>query len=203
MDARTLILGTGSPRRIELLKTFDLDFRSVSSGFDEDTVPLDLSPELYVREVAYGKAKALTKEFPENPILTGDTTVYFKGKIFNKPADKKEAFETLKQFQSKSHEVWTGLCLVIGDEFFFETARTNVYFNIVSDEAIWNYINCFNPLDKAGSYAIQDAAGLLVNRIDGNFQNVIGFPLTNVAALLKHVGIDLWKCLKKPSALLR
>lgn len=201
MDAKTLILGTGSPRRIELLKKFDVPFRSVASGFDEDTVPLNLSPDLYVHEIAYGKAKVLREEFEQNPILTADTTVYFNGDFYNKPQSREEAFETLKKFQNNEHEVWTGLCLATEDAYFSETAKTKVFFNPLTDDAIWNYIDCFNPLDKAGSYAIQDAAGLLVNRIDGSFHNVIGFPLTNVAALLKHVGIDLWECLKNPSVL--
>lgn len=201
MDSKTLILGTGSPRRIQLFKQFGVEFKCATSGFDEDLIPTSLPPREYVKEIALGKANVLSQKYPDNPILTADTAVYFENQLYGKPKDRDDAFETLTKFRGKKHEVWTGLSLTFNGEQFTEEEKTTVWFNEVSDKSLWQYIDCFNPLDKAGSYAIQDAAGLLVNRIDGDYHNVIGFPLTKVGALLKHVGIDLWDYLNKPSLL--
>ena len=196
----TLILGTGSKRRIDLMNTFDLEFSQVASDFDEDQISTSLPPKEYVKKIALGKARALVGKFPNQPILTADTTVYFEKKNYGKPKDSVEAINTLKKFRNHTHQVWTGLCLAFEGNIYSEQVMTSVHFNNLTDRQIEQYVDIFNPLDKAGSYAIQDAAGLLVNRIEGDYHNVIGFPLTKVAQLLTHAGIELWNFLKKPSA---
>ncbi len=194
-----LILGTSSQRRIELLSRFSLPFRVIVSNFDEFSIPFDLPPNEYVKQIAQGKAALLANQYPDNLILTADTSVYFDNRHFGKPTDREDAIATLKQLRGREHQVWTGLCLAYEGKYHIEEDMTTVLFNDVPDEAICHYVDTFNPLDKAGSYAIQDAAGLLVNRISGNYQNVIGFPLTKVAHLLQLAEINLWDYLKKPS----
>ena len=194
-----LILGTASPRRIALLSQFTLKFKAIASDFDEDSIPFHLPPRQYVQKIAEGKAEALNIRFPNAPILTADTSVYFENCHFGKPKDQDHAFEMLKKLRGKEHEVWTGLCLAYKGELHSLQDVTTVRFNDVSDENLQQYIKIFNPIDKAGSYAIQDAAGLLVNQISGNYQNVIGFPLTKVAELLNIAGLNLWDYLKHRS----
>ncbi len=195
-----LILGTSSQRRIGLMGQFALDFKVATSNFNELSVPFALPPQQYVKEIALGKAKALVDRFPDDIILTADTSVYFENQHFGKPQDRDDAIKTLKQLRGREHQVWTGLCLVFEKQFYSEEDVTRVLFNDVTDDAVSHYVDTFNPLDKAGSYAIQDAAGLLISRIDGNYQNVIGFPLTKVAQLLQLAEINLWDYLKKPYA---
>jgi len=191
-----IVLGTGSKRRIELFSKFSIPFQQATSNFDELSIPFTLSPDDYVVAIAKGKGNALSLKFPDFPILTADTTVYFQGKFYNKPNSIDEAKEMLFSLQNEEHEVWTGLSLHFQGKEWRETEMTRVFFHPLSKKQIARYIEVFHPLDKAGSYAIQDASGLLVKGIEGDFYNVVGFPLHKVQILLKKLGIDLWDHLR-------
>lgn len=191
-----LILGTKSKRRIDLLSHFSIPFEVIGSDFDESSVPEDLPVNIYVEEIALGKANVLARKFKEYPILTLDTTVYLEGKIYNKPFDHKHALEMLTNLQGKAHEVWTGVVLRKNQEIYKASTCTKVYFHPLTQTQIEMYLQSIDYLDKAGSYAIQDAGGLLIEKIEGDFYNVIGFPLALVQKLLLHVDIDLWHYLK-------
>lgn len=187
-----LILGTKSPRRIDLFSKFKVPFKSIHSDFDESTVSTALSPPNYVRKIAEEKGSVLEKIFPDLPILTADTTVYHKGNIINKPANAEEAFSILSLLQNEMHEVWTGVSLRSNGKVHSREEKTSVYFHPLTPKQITQYIEAFNPLDKAGSYAIQDGASILVKKIEGDFYNVVGFPIASVNTLLQKIGIDLW-----------
>lgn len=187
-----LILGTKSRRRIDLFSKFKIPFKTIHSDFDESTVPLDLPPQKYVKELAEQKGRALEKIFPDLPILTADTTVFHQGTFINKPADQTEAFSILSRLQNDVHEVWTGMSLISEGKVYSIEEKTSVYFHPLTPLQINQYIKAFNPLDKAGSYAIQDGASILVKKIEGDFYNVVGFPIASVQHLLHNIGIDLW-----------
>jgi septum formation protein len=195
MDLK-IILGTGSKRRIELFSKFSIPFKQATSDFDELSIPYTLSPKDYVVAIAQGKGAILSLKYPNIPILTADTTVYFEGNFYNKPSSIDEANEMLFSLQGKSHEVWTGLSVHFEGKVWTEHEMTRVFFHPLSKKQIASYVEVFNPLDKAGSYAIQDASGLLVKGIEGDFYNVVGFPLHKVQILLKKLGIDLWDHLR-------
>lgn len=99
----------------------------------------------------------------------------------------------LSTLQGNTHEVWTALSLSYGDAIWTEVEKTEVEFFPLTERQIKQYIHAFSPYDKAGAYAIQDAAGLLVKKIHGDFYNVIGFPIGKAVKLLERIGIDLWE----------
>ena len=189
------ILGSGSPRRKEILNYFSLNFSQESSLFDESSIAFIGDPLVYATDLALGKLASLKEKFPEAIILTADTIVYFDGKIYNKPKDEDEAFRFLRELSGKWHSVYTALTLYDGrtsKKKFEEVEETKVLFNPLTPEEIRHYHSKIHWADKAGGYAIQVGAGLIVNRIDGCYYNVMGLPINSLWRILKHVDIDLW-----------
>jgi len=195
MTEPILILGTKSPQRLALFSKFTIPFKTIHSDFDESTISKTLSPQDYVKRVAEGKGIVLEKIFPDFPILTADTTIYHDGKIINKPINLEDAFNTLSLLQNNSHQVWTGIHLRSKGCIYSLEDMTTVYLNPLTSEQISAYINTYNPIDKAGSYAIQDGASILVKKIEGDFYNVVGFSISSINHLLNKIGIDLWQYL--------
>lgn len=188
-----LILGSTSPRREEILRFFTLPFLKAPSHFNEDLVPFLGDPRLYVETLARKKGEALLPLYPNDPILTADTVVYHNGVIYNKPKDKQEAISFLETLQAQEHSVFTAVCLSQGGTVFVEIEETKILFYPLTKEEILTYLRCVNFLDKAGGYAIQQAGGLLVQRIIGCYYNVMGLPLGALRRVLKLGGIDLWE----------
>lgn len=188
----TLILGSRSPRRKEILGYFSLPFEQISSAFDEESIPFNGNPDEYVLEIAKGKALDLQKKFPAKRILTADTTVYCQGKIFGTPKTEEEAFETLTQLEGKWHEVYSGLALCHNGKCDQAVEMTRVFLNSLTDSEIQHYLSHKIWTDKAGGYAIQRGGGLIVRKIEGCFYNVMGFPINAVQKLLLKQNIDLW-----------
>lgn len=191
-----LILGSQSPRRKEILSFFDLPFEQASPVFDEEAHPFSGDPKAYVCELASGKSRSLLERFPESLILTADTTVYCEGKVYNKPKDEQEAFEMLSALMGKWHSVFSGVSLLQKDREELACEETRVLFNPLSADEIRRYHSKIHWADKAGGYAIQTAGGLIVNRIDGCYYNVLGLPINTVRQLLKKFKIELWDYLK-------
>jgi septum formation protein len=187
-----IILASQSPRRKEILGYFDLSFSVHSSDFDESLVPFKGSAEKFVMTLAQEKAFALKKKFPDDLIISADTTVYFEGKIYEKPLSIEQAFLFIRQLQGKTHQVFTGVCVTKGDKTQTAFCKTDVLLHAANDHQIKNYINAISPLDKAGGYAIQGPGSILVSKIDGCFYNVMGLPITLLNQLLNHFAIDLW-----------
>lgn len=189
------ILGSGSPRRKEILNYYSLGFTQESSHFDESSIAFHGDPQTYAIDLALGKLLQLKEKFPKAIILTADTVVYADGKIYNKPKDEEEAFRFLFELGGKWHSVFTALTLYDGQtsqKIFKEIEETKVLFNPLTPEEIRQYHSKIDWADKAGGYAIQMGAGLIVNRIDGCYYNVMGLPINALSRLLKNVNIDLW-----------
>lgn len=187
-----IILGSKSPRRAEILGYFTLPFNQVASDFDEDSIPFEGKPEPYVLELSKRKAQKIAEKYPTAIILTADTIVYKDGKIFGKPRNEADAFETFSVLNDKWHSVFTGVTVKKGSEEFQKVEKTDVLFNKLSDGQIDHYIKRIEWQDKAAGYAIQAVGGLIVRKIDGCYYNVMGLPINTVEMLLKNVGIELW-----------
>ncbi len=189
-----LILGSNSPRRKEILSQFTYPFIVKGSDFDEESVPFRGDPKPYVLEIARGKGQALLNLYSDHPILTADTTVFFKGEIFNKPLDRKEAEKMLTTLSESSewHSVFTALCLFYKGQVYERVEESKVLLNPVTHKQIDRYYEKVNFLDKAGGYAVQEGGGLLVKKIEGCFHNVRGLPVNALQSLLSLIGIDLW-----------
>ena len=184
------ILASGSPRRKELLELMGLEFKVIVSQADEDSVSKDLKPELYVQELALLKASATAKEVLRNKnavIISADTIVTLDGQILGKPKDEDDAFNMLSKLSGREHEVHTGYCVMrISDgKAVCGKVRTKVKFKDLSDDKIRGYINSGEPMDKAGAYGIQGLGSLLIEKIDGDYFNVVGLPISALADTLE------------------
>lgn len=187
-----LILGSGSPRRREILGYFTLPFIQKSPHFDEDAVPFEGDPSRYVCNLSEGKSFALQKDNPTDLILTADTTVYFNGEIYNKPKDAEEAFSMLARLVGNWHEVYTAVTLSKGDERYTSYEKTRVLMNSLNSHQIREYQKRCHTIDKAAGYAIQREGSIIVDRIEGCYYNVMGLPINTVRSLLAHFDISLW-----------
>jgi septum formation protein len=180
-----VILASASPRRQELLAATGLVFEVVASPAEEihdASIPLD---ELCERNAEL-KALAVAAEWPEAVVIGADTLVWIDGEPLGKPQDMAEAREMLGKLGGREHTVCTGVCAVFPGgrvERFHEL--TSVRFRPLDEERITAYFEKTNPLDKAGAYGIQDSGEMIVEGIDGAFDNVMGLP---VAAVLKSLG---------------
>ena len=179
MGENTIILASGSPRRKQLLTQIRLKFQVVPSGVMEDN-HLSLPPEAIVEHWGRKKAKYVALDFPDNLVIGADTIVVLNGHIFGKPRNKNEGYRMLRKLSGRTHEVITGVALIWKKREIDITfnARTNVTFRKIPKDYISYYLDSYNTLDKAGSYGIQDWFSVWVEKIDGCYYNVMGFPLS-------------------------
>ena len=143
------------------------------------------------------KSKAFSNPKDKSVILTADTIVELNGQIIEKPQNVQDNRETLKKLSGTTHNVHTALCLKKDDVFYSGSQKTLVTFHGLSDHNIEQYIETFNPFDKAGGYSIQDGCGILVKHIEGCYFNVLGMPITLLRQMLSKIQLDLWDFLKK------
>jgi septum formation protein len=176
-----LVLASASPRRKKLLEQIGLEFQVNVSAFDEDSVPTHLSPPDYVQLLAQSKALAVSQNLDFRAIVIGaDTTVVLDGQILNKPTDVANASRMLALLSNRTHEVCTGIALVetATNRIITDVCRTEVRFRALDTAEIKAYVDSGSPLDKAGSYGIQDDFGaVFVQEIRGCYYNVVGLPL--------------------------
>lgn len=176
-----IILASGSPRRREIFTKLSLNFQYVTSKIKEEFNE-DLPVTDEVMKIAAMKAYDVARIYDEAFIIAADTIVYFDNKILGKPADAKEAKEMLRMLSGNTHEVITGVAVINKKaevcERFYET--TKVTFKTISDSLIDWYIEKDEPFDKAGSYAIQDKGAVLIKKIDGDYNNVVGLPVSRL-----------------------
>lgn len=191
-----LILGSGSPRRKEIMTRLGYEYEIIKSEKDEITTkekPYDVVMELSYNKAIEVKEKVLAKEdYSINDnyvILTADTVVAVDDSILGKPKDREDAFNMISRLRGRAHQVYTGVTiLMVNDnrlENFYE--KTDVYVNDMSDEEIRDYIATGECDDKAGAYAIQGIFGKYIDRYEGSYDNVVGLPGDRVDAILKTV----------------
>lgn len=191
-----IILGSQSPRRVEIFNYFNIPFEQAKPSFDEESIPFTGDPEGYVLDLSKHKALSLSHQYPQAAIVTADTAVFCHGKVYNKPVDYDEAFRFLTELTGEWHSVFTGVTLSYKNQFFQKTAETRVLFNPLTPDQIHAYLKHTQWADKAGGYTIQKLGVLLVQRIEGCYYNVIGFPVNAVRDLFLQLGIDLWNFAK-------
>ena len=194
MQNRRIILASASPRRRELMAMAGYEFEIKVSHKEEKYVSTE--PSEIVKELALLKAEDIAEQ--ETVILNGeelvvigaDTVVAHAGKILGKPKSKQEAFDMIKGFQGDKHQVYTGVAVLKYDgegnkSIVNEAVKTDVYVNPMTDEEIWKYIENDNVMDKAGSYGIQSGFSIHIEKIEGDYFNVVGLPISFIYEVLK------------------
>lgn len=180
-----IILASGSPRRQQFFKDFDLPFE-IRLKEIEEIYPDNLKAEEITNYLAKLKAKAFEGELADNEILiTSDTLVWLNDKALGKPKDYDDAFQILKSLSNQTHEVITSVCFktTTKTETIFEI--TKVSFRELSDDSIRYYLDNYKPFDKAGAYGIQEWIGLIgIHKIEGSYTNVVGLPTEKVYTYL-------------------
>lgn len=185
---KKLILASGSPRRRELLAGMGYEFEICAPDVDEHVAG-------HAREVVFTlaqrKARAAAEHCRDGVIVASDTLVSLDGAPLGKPEDAADAKRMLKALSDREHEVFTGVCVLDAATGKCETrsVRTGVTFRALTDAEIDAYIATGEPMDKAGAYAIQGGAGAFVSKLDGELENVIGFPVVEVREMLSHFGM--------------
>ena len=186
-----LILGSSSPRRKELLNALGLRFMVIPSTVDEELMPGEI-PQAHVTRLALAKSCEVATRVPDRWVLGADTIVVVDGHILGKPRDRPEAREMLAMLSNRIHTVFTGYALV--NRHFPEKERvryvsSDVHIRELSRDEIAAYVNTGEPMDKAGSYAIQGIGAAIVADVTGSYTNVVGLPLCEVAQDLQELGI--------------
>jgi septum formation protein len=185
-----IILASASPRRQELLKQIKIHHQVQCVDIDE-MPKLNELPADYVLRLAIEKAAACKKKFsPKLPILAADTSVIFNNKILGKPKDEADAKAMLSELSGNTHHVFTAIAL-FGKESHSALSITEVTFKSLTDAQIHAYWQSGEPIDKAGSYAIQGIASAFIERINGSFSGVMGLPLFETTQLLAREGIEV------------
>ncbi len=182
-----LILASASPRRRELLTQVHLAHLIHPAHIDETRLP-DEPAEAYVRRLALGKARSVAVQRPDDCILAADTTVTLDGMILNKPRDTAEAEGMLRALAGKTHTVCTGIAVLYGGGELAHVETTHVTFSAIPEAELAAYLASGDSLDKAGAYGIQGYAARWVTRIDGDYFNVVGLPVSATVRLLREAG---------------
>jgi septum formation protein len=190
-----LVLASSSPRRVELLKYLGLPF-TVSPSSWEETFDRTWRPERVVLELAKTKAEDVARSMPggDNYILLGgDTIVVLDEQILGKPSSKEEACDMLRRLAGRTHTVYTGVAVLQlpSGELKQGFERSEVTFRKLDDKEIVAYVETGEPMDKAGAYALQGIGSAIVEKINGCYTNIIGFPIPLLVRLLRESGISV------------
>jgi septum formation protein len=195
------VLASSSQRRISLLKKFGFSFIAVNHNiadepkFEDLKLKENISIENFVRQLALMKAESVALNYKNSYIIGADTVIFFNGKAYGKPLDLKDAFNMLKEFAGKTHEVYSGISIVNIDKNIVATGYDKTWVTIkpLSDKEINSYISAHPPLDRAGSYGIQDESGI-VESYSGSFENVLGLPVQKFLHILKEHNLNQSFC---------
>lgn len=182
-----LILASASPRRKEILSRIVRDFEVVPSDADEKAEK-GLPPAAMTEMLAKRKAESVFASHPDALVLGADTVVAFNGRILGKPANERDAAATLALLSGKTHEVFTGWCLLSAQKRAGGAVCSKVTFRELGTDFIREYVQSGKPMDKAGSYGIQDDARL-VESYTGSFTNIVGLPEEEIREQLKLFGL--------------
>lgn len=192
MRNKKIILASASPRRRELLEQAGYEFEIQISHKEENYA--SVTPEEIVKELALLKARDIAEqnETKDLIIIGADTVVAHRGTILGKPKSKEDAFDMIKGFQGDKHQVYTGVAILGYDADGKETlvnhaVKTDVYVNPMKDEEIRRYIESDNVMDKAGSYGIQSGFAIYIEKIEGDYFNVVGLPISYIYQEIKKL----------------
>lgn len=178
-----LILASSSPRRKEILDAAGWPYEAIVAGVDESIEPSE-TPAAYVQRLARSKAEAVAAQLESGLVLGADTTVVIHNHILGQPVDDEDARRMLNLLNGKWHEVLTGVAVVrVGGETRVDYETTRVRFAEMTDEEIGWYISTGEARGKAGAYGIQGAAGLFIEKIQGDYFNIVGLPIRLVYEL--------------------
>lgn len=188
----SVVLASGSPRRRELLEMLRVPGLEIVPSHGAECPPEGATPEETVKALARAKAAEVAEHrAAEDVIIGADTLVVLDGEMLGKPRSEDMAREMLRALSGRSHEVWTGVCLIRAGEELAEAERTVVSFRALEDREIDAYIATGEPMDKAGAYGAQGLGALFVEGIEGDFFNVMGLPLCRLGLMLKKMGVEL------------
>lgn len=190
-----IILASGSPRRKELLELIGAEFTIITSKKEEVIIGTD--PAEVVRELSKMKAEDVAESVKGPAVILGaDTVVAYNGQILGKPKDKADAIRMITSFAGDDHYVYTGVCIIkkeadgsVKNISFSEGTRVTVY--AMTAREIERYVDSGEPMDKAGAYAIQGLFAPYIKEIEGDYYNIVGFPIAGIYQRLKEEGIDL------------
>jgi septum formation protein len=186
-DAPLLVLASGSPRRLDVLRQLGLCPEVRPSSEDESFLPGE-APIQHVERLARAKAAAEASREPEALVIAGDTIVVLDGRVLGKPRDATEAISTLMSLAGRTHEVFTALAVAGSHGIVSAVSRTSVRFRDFDVDAASRYVETGEPLDKAGAYGIQGLGAALVDSIAGDYYCVVGFPVGAFLDLLARAG---------------
>jgi nucleoside triphosphate pyrophosphatase len=184
-----LILASASPRRQELLRNAGIPFEVRPADIPEDPLPAEGAQECAER-LAREKACAIAKQRPADAVLGADTVVGIDGQILGKPANPADAARMLRMLSGRTHQVITGVCLMVGGRCSVASETTSVTMSEISENDIAEYVASVEPMDKAGAYAIQGVASRWIPRIEGDYSNVVGLPIALVCRMLGGLHSD-------------
>ena len=189
---RKIILASASPRRKEILRKTGLNFSICTSDYKED-INLSLKPRALAKFLSRKKAETVAHKYKNAIIIAADTFIVFKNRLLGKPHTDKEAEKMLNMLNGKAHSVITGFTIMdtASKKILSRSVETKVYFKKLGRKEINAYVRSKEPLDKAGAYAIQGLGSVFIERIDGDFLNVVGLPLRALTESLKKFGITV------------
>ena len=181
-----LILASQSPRRRDILESAGIPFTTRVAGVPEE-IEAGEAPSEYVLRLSRMKASAVDGEL----VLGADTVVVIDEHILEKPRDVEDARRMLRLLSGRVHSVITGVCLRRFSDYQLESCETRVHFTELTDAEIEGYVASGEPMDKAGAYAIQGFASKFIDRIEGDYFNVVGLPVSLVYRMLKNYGFQI------------
>ncbi|GBE35577.1 septum formation protein Maf [bacterium BMS3Bbin06] len=191
---RKIILASASPRRREILGITGLSFAVCAGDYEED-LNLPLRPRALARFLSRKKAESVAPRYKNAIIIAADTFIVFRDRLLGKPRTGKEAERMLRMLNGEVHSVITGFTIMdsVSGKTLSRSVETKVYFKKLDMEEIRAYVRSKEPLDKAGAYAIQGRGAVFIKKIDGDFFNVMGLPLSALTEGLKKFGVHVLK----------
>lgn len=186
----SVILASGSPRRKELLEMLGVEDLKIMPAKGEETAPEGLAPGELVMALAAQKGREVRELCaPEDVIIAADTIVWHDGGVYGKPRDEEHAKQMLRALSGRAHQIYTGVCLIRGGEEILRYNMSEVHFRDMSEDEIEAYVRTGEPMDKAGAYGAQGKGAIFVQRIVGDFFNVMGLPLCTLGEMLNMLGV--------------
>ncbi len=186
---KKIILASTSPRRVELLKAVGINFETTNPDYDENIIGLKFSYQA-IESIALNKGKSVLEKTDKSAlIISADTVVVMDEEVLGKPKDKTDALRMLKMLNDKTHFVVTSIALIdkANNREILESTTSHVTFNNLSESDIINYIEDFAPLDKAGSYGIQELPSYFIKNIKGDFDNIVGLPTKTLIKMIEKI----------------